>query len=207
MKIVILGASGRTGVKLVSQALDRGHIVTAVVRNINSLEARENLNIVVGDVFSKDDLANISIGHDAVLSTLGNNNVKLRIIERSHSAIVGAMKSNNIKRLITELSFGGAKRARIGWISGKLVNIKIGKVLVDQIKGAEFLEKSGLDWTIAYATVLTNGPLTKKYVVLDDSVKINILRDKISRADVAYFMLEAFEKNMYIEQCPIVSSR
>ena len=70
MKLLILGATGRTGRLVTEKALSRGHDVTAFVRT-PSLQARERLTIVVGDPRRIEDLSAVLPGHDAVVSCLG----------------------------------------------------------------------------------------------------------------------------------------
>ena len=63
MKIVLLGATGDTGKPLLRQCLDRGHQVTAIVRNVNKIqEKHENLTKVEADVFNPEDLSKIFAG-------------------------------------------------------------------------------------------------------------------------------------------------
>lgn len=73
MKLVILGANGRTGRLVVNQALDKGAIITAVVRSAEKqlTVQHENLTCVVGDPTDAAFLAELFHGQDAVISTLG----------------------------------------------------------------------------------------------------------------------------------------
>ena len=65
MKIVLLGATGDTGKPLLRQCLDRGHQVTAIVRNVNKIQQKhENLTKVEADVFNPEDLSKIFTGLD-----------------------------------------------------------------------------------------------------------------------------------------------
>ena len=74
MKIIIFGASGKTGKLLVEQALSDNHRVTAFVRNPSNLNiSNPNLVIVQGDATDASDVKKAILGHDAVISTLGTN--------------------------------------------------------------------------------------------------------------------------------------
>ncbi len=68
MKIVLLGATGFAGSALLAEALDRGHDVTAVVRDPTKLEARPGLTAIRGDVHDSAALASVLAGHDALIS-------------------------------------------------------------------------------------------------------------------------------------------
>ena len=71
MKIIVFGATGGTGKLIVSQALAKGHAVTAFVRNPEGLMQDPHLRVVQGDVFDFATVVNAVRGHRAVLSALG----------------------------------------------------------------------------------------------------------------------------------------
>ncbi len=70
MRLLIAGASGRTGRLLVEHAIERGHEITALVRDAASLSAGERLRVVVGDVLEPATLPAAAAGQDAVVSLL-----------------------------------------------------------------------------------------------------------------------------------------
>jgi putative NADH-flavin reductase len=73
MKIILLGANGRTGREVLSRALDAGDTVTALIRAEDRLAdvTHSRLNIHVGNVCDSTALKEILPGHDLVISTLG----------------------------------------------------------------------------------------------------------------------------------------
>lgn len=68
MKIALLGATGFVGSALLKEALDRGHMVTAIVRHPEKLEKREGLTAKAGDIYDTTYLATLIQGNDAVIS-------------------------------------------------------------------------------------------------------------------------------------------
>ena len=71
-RILVLGASGRTGRLVVEQALGHGHVVVAFVRDLARLPiAHERLTVIQGDVTVAADVARAVEGCDAVVSVLG----------------------------------------------------------------------------------------------------------------------------------------
>src|SRR5262249_45607064 len=102
MRILILGATGRTGRALVDHALQRGHTVTALVRSPEKL-AQERNGVVVrrGDPCNIDELKAALPGHDAVISTLGLPGLgKSTILSDAARATVGAMNATGVRRLL-----------------------------------------------------------------------------------------------------------
>ena len=68
MKVALLGATGFVGSALLKEALDRGHVVTAIVRHPEKLEKREGLTSKAGDVYDTASLATLIRGNEAIIS-------------------------------------------------------------------------------------------------------------------------------------------
>jgi biliverdin reductase/flavin reductase len=103
--IVILGATGASGLQLIEQALARGFKVTAPVRNPKKLEhiENENLQVIQCDLMNPLELTKHLEGCTAVLSALGYPGVPISAISfyaDSMKSIVTAMRNAKIKRLI-----------------------------------------------------------------------------------------------------------
>jgi putative NADH-flavin reductase len=105
MKILILGATGKTGSELVSEGLARGHEITAFVRSPQKISTRpERLHVVPGDPFDRSQLTAALPGHDAVVSALGPSGREAfrpsTLLERAATTTVQAMRSAGVERLI-----------------------------------------------------------------------------------------------------------
>jgi putative NADH-flavin reductase len=83
------------------------------------------------------------------------------------------------------------------------MKMAVPKILNDAIKHHEVLKSSGLDWTIVRAPRLTNGPRLGNYRV--GWVGVNA-STKISRSDLADFILTQVEDNSFNFQMPFVST-
>lgn len=70
MRILLFGATGRIGSRILDEALRRGHAVTAAARHVDRLEARERLQAVAADASDADTAARLAEGHDAVVAAL-----------------------------------------------------------------------------------------------------------------------------------------
>jgi uncharacterized protein len=110
MKIALIGATGFVGSKVLNEALERGHQVTAIVRNVTRLPVHPNLIPRQADVQDFDSIAEAVSGHDVVISAynpghdLEANPLLYRDIVEGAVKIIAA-----VKRVGTRLVYiGGA---------------------------------------------------------------------------------------------------
>jgi uncharacterized protein YbjT (DUF2867 family) len=187
MNLVVLGATGRTGRLVVEQALAAGHTVTALVRSPEKLTtSHSKLRVVTGQATDTSVVSRALVGADAVINTLGGSG---SVIADSTRAIVAAAHETGVSRVIV-LSTFAAERDRLGAGTRLLTGIGMGAMLKDKIAGEEMLRRSDLEWTIAYASMLSDGPANGSVAVVPEGAKRR-LSEKVSRADVAAWMLEA----------------
>jgi putative NADH-flavin reductase len=208
-RVLVLGATGGTGREVVSQALEQGHDVTALVRNPQRLAVtRDRLRMLTGSV--TDDghaLAAAVPGQDVVISTLGvGNSLKSSgLIARSVPAIVRAMESQGVRRLIFTSAYGvGATRRDVPFLPRILMSLLFRDLYADKEAGEEDLRRGNLDWTLVYPVTLSNGPRTGRYRVGEHLALHGF--PTISRADVADFILSQIEDRTYWRKGVLVSS-
>jgi putative NADH-flavin reductase len=189
MKLVVFGATGGIGSKVVEQALAAGHEVTAVARNPSAITLRhERLQVIQGDVLKPDTIRDSIVGKDAVVSALGARDLKLTTIYSEGVAnIMQAMQTANVRRILC-ISASGLKPG-IWW--QRLASIILWRVLnhmyTDLVRMESEVTASNLDWTILRPPQLTNGPRTGHY---QSVVNRQLTRgSKISRADTADYIV------------------
>jgi uncharacterized protein YbjT (DUF2867 family) len=115
---------------------------------------------------------------------------------------MAAAKQGGPDRIVMLSSFAVA-RDRLTPVSKLVTRTAMGSQIKDKAAGEEVLRASGLDWTIVYATKLTNGPKTEPRVV-PESRKVGMLQ-KISRADVASFLLQAATDGLYSRRGVVIT--
>jgi uncharacterized protein YbjT (DUF2867 family) len=200
MNLIVLGAAGATGVPLVEQAIAAGHQVTALARSAENLTlTNPNLHVVQADATDRPVLSQAMNGADAVISVLG---ARGPVIAEATRAVVAAAEQAGPDRIVMLSSFAVA-RDRLTPVSKLLTRTAMGSQIKDKAAGEEVLRASGLDWTIVYATKLTNGPRTEPRVV-PESRKVGVLQ-KISRADVASFLLRAATDGLYSRRGVVIT--
>jgi uncharacterized protein YbjT (DUF2867 family) len=187
MNLVVLGATGRTGRLVVEQALAAGHTVTALVRSPKKLAMRNsNLRVVTGEATDTSAVSRALEGADAIISALGGSG---SVIADSTSAIVAAARQAGVGRVVV-LSSWVVERDRLGAVTRLLTGLAMGSVIKDKSAGEQVLRRSDLDWTIAYASFLSDAPARGSVVVLPEDAKRS-LSQRISRADVAAWLVQA----------------
>ncbi len=208
MKLAIFGASGRTGKPLVGQALAAGHEVTAFVRDATKLDMNhEKLTVVEGDVKDSAKVHEAVVGADAVLSALGHTKSSAKDVQTVGTQnVVSAMEEAGVRRLVSLTGAGVSDPEDEPKLFDKaittLLKLLQKDVLEDGENHARVIEKSGLDWVIVRGPMLTEGEKKGEYRV--GYVGKNS-GTKISRSDVADFMLRQTQDDTYLGQKPMVS--
>ena len=200
MNLTVLGAAGATGVQPVEQALAAGHQLTALARSAENLTlTNPNLHVIQGDATDRAVVSQAMKGADAVISVLG---ARGPVIAEATRAVVAAAEQAGPDRIVMLSSFAVA-RDRLKPVSKLVTRMAMGSQIKDKTAGEEVLRASGLDWTIVYATVLTNGPKTDARVV-PETEKVG-MSQRISRADVGSFLLQAATDGVYSRRDVIIT--
>ena len=206
MELVIFGASGKTGVELVKQALEKEHTVTAFVRDPSRLSIKhDQLDIKIGDVFNSENVAHAVKGQDAVVCVLGSSELKKTTIRSAGTAsIIQAMKQENIRRFIVVSAMGTGDSWDTLSSTGKFLYATLLKSSREDHEAQEAaVKKSDLDWTIIRPSGLTDGPKTGEYEVGEN---IPAKTSRISRADVADLILKELEQNAFIGKAVTITN-
>jgi putative NADH-flavin reductase len=206
MKVLVVGATGATGIELVQQAAAAGHEVTALARDPAKVPERSGVRAVQGDVLEPATLVPAVAGQDAVLNVIGarkDSPADIRTVGMRH--LVAAMKEQGVGRLVAISSFGaGDSHGQGGFMYSKVIApLFLKKIIADQDGSEEVVKASGLEWTIVRPTRLTDGPGTGKWDVIATGGGMGA---KIARADVAAFMLQALGDATYVGKAPGITS-
>lgn len=207
MRILVIGATGPTGQQIVEQGLAQGHEVTALVRNPDKFEIQHNsLQIVKGDILDPASLDAVQ-QQDAVISSLGTKKISLEsvtLLSEGTKKLLQAMEHHSVKRLICITGLGaGDSKGHGGLLYDKLILPLILKRIYDDKDRQEAeIRQSNLDWVIVRPGILTNDPAKGNYQVLTDLT--GVTAGKISRADVAAFVLQQLTSDRYLNQTPLI---
>jgi putative NADH-flavin reductase len=191
--IVIIGASHGIGMELLDQALQQGHRVTALFRSQQGFARRhERLQTIIGNAVDQEILNRAVTGQDVVCWTIGIKPTlkPVTVFSEGTRCMLRAMKDANVRRLVCITGIGaGDSRGHGGFFYDRIVNpLLLRTIYEDKDRQEELIRASDTDWIIVRPGFLTNWPLTRHYRVLTDLT--GVTAGKISRADVAHFMLE-----------------
>lgn len=201
-RILVVGATGGTGRQLVAQALDLGHEVTAFVRDPSKLRLdHPRLAVARGDVLDYASVEAAVRGQDAVLSALGHRRYlgPSRILSEGTRNILRAMEAHGVRRIVCQTSLGiGNTAGRMGlYYTFVVIPIVVPFYFWDKTRQERTIAGSGLEWIIVRPGALKDGE-RRGEVRHGRDIGSYVRTVRISRADVADFMLGQLESNAYL---------
>lgn len=208
MNLIVFGSTGSVGMFIVKQALQEGHRVTAFTRSPEKLQGLTSslLHIFKGDLSDRKAVQEALKNQEVVLCAIGDGN-KGAIRAIGTKNIIDAMEQEGTKRLICETTLGLGDSA--GNLNFFWKYIMFGMLLKKAFKDHQLQEQhlldSGLDYTIVRPSAFIEGERTDGYQIGFDS-KTRGLSLKISRADVASFMLKQVMSNEYLRKTVSISN-
>jgi uncharacterized protein YbjT (DUF2867 family) len=219
MRLVIFGATGGTGRRLVERAIAEGHEVTALVRNPSRMAVRhQRLKIVVGDAFDPERVREAVAGNEAVISVLGSRQPSNPLrpnrpgdpngpASAGSGNIIMAMKEHGLRRFVCQTAWGvGESKEEPGLAGAFFMKVLVPPLLRDEYADKEAQERivraSDLDWVIVRPMILTNGPWTNDYRAAEGLRPGR--RPYISRADVADFLLRQLTSGTFVRKTPVI---
>jgi putative NADH-flavin reductase len=208
MKIAVLGVTGRTGRLVAQSALDRGYAVRGLARDPKKLDLRhERLAVIEGDAHDPNAVRRLLEGSNAVVSALGPNGDAANVCSTATKLVLKAMQETGIRRYVVVsgagLDFPGDRKKFGDKLVGKMIRFFQPATVAD--KEAELqvlLGAPGIDWVLARPPRLVDGPAR-------GSVRVSTDRPqsvKISRQDLASFLLDQIDSKAYIRCAPFVSN-
>jgi putative NADH-flavin reductase len=209
MKLAIFGATGKTGQHLMRLALEEGHEVTVLARDPSKIaKQHERLTVVQGSLKDASCMDRVVTGADAVLSALGpSSNQPTFEISQGTQSIIESMKKNGVKRLVISAGAGVGDPEDQPKLFNKLINVLLKtlskNVYEDMVKTVSVVRSSGLDWTVVRVPMLTDDAPTGQRKI---GMVGKGMGPRISRADMAEFMLQQVNNRQYVHKAPAISS-
>jgi putative NADH-flavin reductase len=209
MNIAVFGSTGRTGHILLGEALDAGHTVTVLVRDPSRVGIqRPALNTLTGSVQDSVAVGQAIHGADAVVSVLGpSQNKPVYEISAATVNILSAMQASGVRRFIMTAGAGvhdpGDAPGFFDRLMGVLVQLMAGHVYEDMRRSVDAVRATTLDWTIVRVPMLTDAARSGK-------IRVGYVGrgtgPRLSRHDLADFLLRQLTDKTYIRQALVVSN-
>lgn len=203
MQIALFGATGGTGREFLDQALAAGHSLSALVRDPARLAPRPGLRVVAGDVLDPAAVAECLAGAEAVVCILGSRPGSEPVEARGTAVLLPAMQAAGVRRLLAVTSLGvGESRRQVNPLFRLVMDFSLKAIMQAKDAQERLIAASDLDWTIVRPGGLTEGPRTGRYRYgTDPSLKAG----RVSRADVADFLLAQLTDSRFLRQRPAVT--
>jgi uncharacterized protein YbjT (DUF2867 family) len=216
MKILLLGATGRTGKLIIEEAIKRGHKISAIARNPEKLKDFK-IDITQGTPYEYETVEKAITGCEAVINTL---NVSRKsdnpwaplaapkdIISKSASNAIKAMKKAGIKRFVALSAIGAGRSWKTApGILKFIVSISnLRFAFQDHGKQEEILENSAIDYTICRAPMLSDKKNETGALATPEENKPATM--VLSRNSAAEFFLAIIENNEHIRETISLSNK
>ncbi len=210
MHILILGANGATGSRLVTQALDRGHRVRAAdVELVDGRTTHDRLEWVECDILAPSGLDRALAGVEAVVDAVGINAGPGTVFSppplysKGTTNVLAAMKDADVDRIVAiSASFVETMSRGPIWFEAA-ARIGLASIFAQMAEMEEVLRASGARWTaVRPGWLLDEGP-SGDYGVFDDVIPEDLIRTRTG--DLADFMLRCVEEDIHIRATPAIS--
>ena len=208
MRIAVFGANGGIGQQFIRLALNSGHELHLYSRKSIDISDQSSVKLFNGELSDIDSIKRTIKGCDAVVSLLGP---KLKFtypgtpIINGHINIIQAMNDCGVSRFITiatpAIRFEHDKTSFVTVVPKLLARLFMPKPYKEIIGLGEVTRTSGLDWTIVRFLAPVDGDLKGNVRVTMGDKKIKF---KISRADIASFILDEISERKHVQSMPII---
>ena len=209
MRVVILGASGRTGNHLVRHAIAMGHDVTAFVRKPTKLPlSHERLRVIIGDARDRYSIERAFQHADTVIDTIMPATDEP---ESTHAdiitTVIHGMKKYGVARLIgfcdTHIQIPNKSSVITQRIGTLLLSPSANRLARTSQQYVDCITHSQLEWSVGRTHVLIDDAFTGQYAI---DLHNRILNAKVSRANAADFMLRIAVNGSHLKELPIISN-
>ena len=209
MKVLVIGAAGKTGRLVVDRALAAGHTVVALVHDTGALAEHPlpaQVQVAPGDVHDAAAIVGAMAGCDGVIDTLGGKKPFLKTDLESSAArvVVAAMKDTGAKRLvvISVLGAGDSGRQSPFWYEHLFLPTFLHGALPDKNAMEAEVKASGVEWVLVRPPILTDDDAKGSVQVLTgDSIA-----HKITRADLAQFLVDQLTSDTHVGTAVVIAN-
>lgn len=206
--MTIIGSGAGIGLEAVMQALEKGHQVVALSTRTAHIPDHTHLEKINGSATSTQDVKNSIIDSEAILIAVGTKKKKgVTLFSDIAKNIIKVQEETGFDIPVLVVSgFGtGVSKSYLSFFMKFVINLFLKDQYKDKTMMEELLEESNVNWEIVQPGILARkGSLTGEYKVLPDLFK-GMKVGKISRADVAHFMLSEATAPKYLKKKVVIT--
>jgi uncharacterized protein YbjT (DUF2867 family) len=206
MNVLIIGVSGRTGGLTAVRAVAAGHRVTALVRNAANYHPPAGVRVLAGSPTDPAALGAAMAGQEAVIDTIGGKTPFLTTDTETTvaKALLAAMKQHGTLRLIavSALGVGDSQPQGTFFFRHLILPLFLRGSTRDKAQMEEAIRASGVEFVLVRPAVLTDQEAQGSARVF----AAGETADKITRADVAQFLVGQLESDVYLGQAVTIAN-
>ena len=209
MRVALFGATGFVGRGVLAELLARGHTVRALVRDPARVEEREGLTVIGGDVLDREAVDRTVAGCEAVVSAIGTRRGEKAdrdVLARAAGNVLEAMRRHGVKRLVAISGAGISVRGERKPFPHNLISAALRAVAPGAVEPKqreyEVLAGSDIAWTAVRPVRVVDAPATGR---VRAGTSAGDLGMRVSRDDLARFMVDQLEDGRFLREAPFVS--
>jgi putative NADH-flavin reductase len=205
MRLLLYGATGMVGQRILAEAVDRGHEVTAAARNPNRVQELPGVTLRQGDVLDAHSVASLADGHDAIVSAVGPGHAgdPCFLVEAAR-VLIGAAERTGVRLVV----LGGAVclEGEPGLLAADTTDFAATwmgiapahRDALDLCRAAP----AGVNWTyVSPAATVERGERTGRYRTGGDEIVVDEHgQSRISAEDLAAAILDEVEQPRHRRQ-------
>jgi uncharacterized protein YbjT (DUF2867 family) len=209
MNVLVIGAGGKTGALVVERALAAGHGVIALLHSSGTEEKHPlppEVRVVHGDVHDPTAVRDAMAGCDAVVETLGGKTPFLKTDLESSAArvVLAAMHEIGAKRIvaISVLGAGDSAAQSPYWYEHIFLPTFMHGALPDKNAMEALVKSSGVEWVLVRPPFLSDDEATGSVKVITGNEQAH----KITRGDLAQFLVDQLTSDTYVGQAVVIAN-
>ena len=207
IKVAVLGGGGRTGKYLVTQLLSQGYSVKLLLRSPENFQLQNPLiEIIEGDALDIEAVRSLAKDCNVIITTVGQRKDEPLVASQATLNVLSVMDEIGITRYIllaginVDTPFDKKSSATMAATEWMKANFPL--IQEDRQKTFTILSTSNVDWTLVRVPFIEfTDERRETQVSLEDCCG-----DKISAADIASFLIEQLESDLYIKKSPFIAN-
>jgi len=196
MKVVLYGASGMIGSRILTELVSRGHQVTAVVRHPQKVAAAPGVTVMKGDVTEAGDVAQTAKGADAAVSAYAPPKGEESTLSASVLALLDGLPAAGVRRLIVVGGAGSLEVAPgVALVDAPGFPEEYREIAMAHRDLLPIFREATLDWTyLSPAGTIQPGERTGKFRLGTSSLVVDEKGEsRISAEDYAVALVDELE--------------